>query len=1042
MANTLVKDFEKDLMLSHFTIENLHEAVFWVTSEGGIFQANNMACQMTGYSKKELTRLHVADLNPTRIVSDFPKFWKMLKKEKKFTFEAQHKHKTGYLYDVEITGNFIQYKGQELSCSIVRDISKKKLEEELLRVISEATSSLVGTDFFTVLAKHITFTLSMKYALITECANKEKTRLRTLCYVDGQLVLDNIEYDTSDIPCEIIMRGEDFFMAKDVQKYFPKETGIESYVGVPILSPKNGEVMGHIIAVDPKPVSASNNQASVLKIFASRAGAELERMKVERELERKNEELRQKLNEIELYHSTMKNLRDQIFWINKEGKFIMVNNAVSRLSAYTVDELLNMTVFDLNPSLTQKSWQKSWEETREQGQVVLDTAHRNKYGETYEVEVTNNFIEHDGIQYFCSSVREIRKRKMEEQLLRIISENTAGITGEKYLLELAKSVTASLGVRYSMVCKYASPEKTRLKMISYVDKQEVLEGFEYDPIGTPCEIVMKGNDFFCSQNLENDFPREKGIRSWVAVPIYSPSTGEVIGNIGAFDKVAMDKNKNQADILRIFAARAGAEMERMEAEEKLKIANSELKVLLKESEERFRDLFEEAPIAYVHERLDSKFIKANRAALRILGVKPEQVPFMYGKEMAPKTPDAQRRMKEAFESVGRGTDTSGVVLELLREDNKQPIWIQWWSNPDIGGKFTRTMFIDITERVLMEREKARLQAENTYLQEEIKLNNNFDEIISKSKTFHKVLQQIEQVAPTDATVLILGESGTGKELVARAIHNISNRSKRPLVKINCSTLPANLIESELFGHEKGAFTGAMDRKIGRFELADGGTIFLDEIGELPVELQSKLLRVLQEGEFERLGNPKTFKVNVRVIAATNRNLEQAIDKKEFREDLYYRLNVFPIICSPLRERKEDIPLLVKHFCQKHEPRVGKKIVNISSKAMADLVAYNWPGNIRELENVIERAMILSPDTTLDVGSWLPVSKPGDTNAKAYTPKLHDVEKEHIITVLNSTNWKVSGEKGAAKILGLNATTLEARMKKHGIKRGPHLSDVV
>ncbi len=924
MANTLVKDLEKDLMLSHFTIENLLEAVFWVTSEGSIFQANDMACQMTGYSKKELTRLHVADLNPSRIVSDFPGFWKMLKKEKKFTFEAQHKHKTGYLYDVEITGNFIEYKGQELTCSIVRDIRKKKMEEELLRVISEATSSLVGKDFFTVLAKHITFTLSMKYALITECANKEKTRLRTLCYVDGQLVLDNIEYDVSEIPCEIIMRGEDFFMAKDVQKYFPKEVGIESYVGVPILSPKNGEVMGHIIAVDPKPVSASNNQAAVLKIFASRAGAELERMKVESELERKNEELKQRLNEIELYHSTMKNLRDQIFWINKEGKFIMVNNAVSRLSAYTADELLNMTVFDLNPSLTKKSWQKSWEETREQGQVIHDTIHQNKYGETYEVEVTNNFIEHDGMEYFCSSVRDIRKRKMEEQLLRIISENTAGITGEKYLLELAKSVTATLGVRYSMVCKYSNPEKTRLKMISYVDKQEVLAGFEYDPVGTPCEIVMKGNDFFCAENLHAIYPREEGIRSWVAVPIYSPSTGGPIGNIGAFDKVAMDKNQNQADILRIFAARAGAEMERMEAQEKLVHANAEL-------------------------------------AKRL------------------------------------------VEIESL---------------------------------------KNQLQAENTYLQEEIKLNNNFDEIISKSKRFHKVLQQIEQVAPTEATVLILGESGTGKELVARAIHNISNRSKRPLVKINCATLPANLIESELFGHEKGAFTGAMDRKIGRFELADGGTIFLDEIGELPVELQSKLLRVLQEGEFERLGNPKTFKVNVRVIAATNRNLEQAIDKKEFREDLYYRLNVFPIICSPLRERKEDIPLLVKHFCQKHEPRVGKKITNVSSKAMADLAAYNWPGNIRELENVIERAMILSPSNILDCGSWLPASKSTGTIGKAYTQKLDDVEKEHIITVLNSTNWKVSGEKGAAKILGLNATTLEARMKKLGIKRRPHSSEVV
>src|SRR5437762_5582109 len=226
------------------------------------------------------------------------------------------------------------------------------------------------------------------------------------------------------------------------------------------------------------------------------------------------------------------------------------------------------------------------------------------------------------------------------------------------------------------------------------------------------------------------------------------------------------------------------------------------------------------------------------------------------------------------------------------------------------------MMVDITEQVLMEQEQARLQAENRYLQEEIKYTHNFEEIISKSRIFHKVLEQVEQVASTDATVLILGESGTGKELIARAIHNISNRSRKSLVKVNCATLPANLIESELFGHEKGAFTGALERKIGRFELADGGSIFLDEIGELPVDFQSKLLRVLQEGEFERLGNPRSMKVNVRVIAATNRNLEQAIEKKEFREDLFYRLNVFPIRVPPLRERKEDIALLASHFAKK------------------------------------------------------------------------------------------------------------------------------
>jgi PAS domain S-box-containing protein len=529
------------------------------------------------------------------------------------------------------------------------------------------------------------------------------------------------------------------------------------------------------------------------------------------------------------------------------------------------------------------------------------------------------------------------------------------------------------------------------------------------------------------------------MQSYIGVPIFSPVTGEILGHIAGLDDKPMNKSHNQASILKIFAARAGSEIERIKTEQKLRetleSTNFKLQEQLKESEERFRDLFEEAPIAYVHEGLDSKFIKANRAAMRTLGITPEQVEGTYGFSFIPDTPEAQRRLKEAFESVGKGIDTSGVVLELRRKDNGQPLWIQWWSKPDPGGQFTRTMFVDITKQVLMEQEQAKLKAQNQYLQEEIKLTYNFEEIVSKSKDFQKILKQIEQVASTDSTVLILGESGTGKELIARALHNISNRGGKPLVKVNCATLPANLIESELFGHEKGAFTGAMEKKIGRFELADGGTIFLDEIGELPVELQAKLLRVLQEGEFERLGNPKTMKVNVRVIAATNRNLQLAIEKKEFREDLYYRLNVFPIICPPLRNRKEDIPLLVKHFCKKHEGKIGKSVKNISPDVLKALMEYDWPGNIRELENIIERALILTPGDTLEYGEWVPAEKftagSGKTTSSA---RLEDVEKEHITEVLKRTGWKVSGEKGAAKVLGLNATTLEARMKKLGIVR--------
>ena len=334
--------------------------------------------------------------------------------------------------------------------------------------------------------------------------------------------------------------------------------------------------------------------------------------------------------------------------------------------------------------------------------------------------------------------------------------------------------------------------------------------------------------------------------------------------------------------------------------------------------------------------------------------------------------------------------------------------------------------------VEVEQLKTRLEQENIYLQQEIKLTHNFEEIISRSEKFRKVLTQVEQVAATDSTVLILGESGTGKELIARAIHNISKRKERALVTVNCAALPSALIESELFGHEKGAFTGAFTRKIGRFELADDGSIFLDEIGEIPLELQPKLLRVLQEGEFERLGSTKTTKVNVRVIVATNLDLRSAVEKGEFREDLYYRLNVFPINLLPLRERKEDIPLLAQHFLLKHGTRIGKQIGAITEKVMDALIKYSWPGNVRELENIIERAVIITRGNKLDLGDSLPKNI-GIPHEEEITT-LDENERSYILKALEFSNWKISGERGAAKLLGIKRTTLESRIKKLNIQR--------
>jgi formate hydrogenlyase transcriptional activator len=329
----------------------------------------------------------------------------------------------------------------------------------------------------------------------------------------------------------------------------------------------------------------------------------------------------------------------------------------------------------------------------------------------------------------------------------------------------------------------------------------------------------------------------------------------------------------------------------------------------------------------------------------------------------------------------------------------------------------------------------KLSRENAYLEEEARTEHNFGEIVGRSAALRRALKKVETVAPTSSTVLIRGETGTGKELAARALHDLSPRQGRTFVKLNCAAIPTGLLESELFGHEKGAFTGAVSQKVGRFELADKGTLFLDEVGDIPPELQPKLLRVLQEQEFERLGGTRTIKVDVRLVAATHRDLAQMVADGRFREDLYYRLNVFPVVLPPLRERPDDIPRLVRHFTQRFAGRMGRRIETIPSAVMDALIRYPWPGNVRELQNVIERAVILAPGSSLQVPPG--ELQPAPTQALAPTAAavtLADAEREHILSALRETGWVVGGPKGAAARLGMKRSTLQKKMQKLGISR--------
>jgi len=624
----------------------------------------------------------------------------------------------------------------------------------------------------------------------------------------------------------------------------------------------------------------------------------------------------------------------------------------------------------------------------------------------------------------------------DDPALHAIVEGVEAEVGDQFFASLVRLLSSALGVEYTFVSEL-TPDRQSFRTLALWARGALCDNLTVPLQGTPCEAVLQGEWAHHPENLQALFPKDVGLVDWKAVsycgiPLLDRD-GVVIGHLAAIDDKPMWDGTRGIAVMRIFAARARAELDRLRMERELRA-----------SEQSFRDLYDEAPIAYVYEDTESRFVSANAAAIKLLGLDPDHVRGTVGLSLVAPTPETQERIQGAIAAIQRGEERQCIELELRRQNDGRPIWVQWWSKPDADGKFTRTMIVDITDRVLAEQERNRLQQQNLYLREEIKSEYNFDEIVGGSSALQTVLATVSQVAPTDSTVLILGETGTGKELVARAVHNASRRKDKPLIKVNCSALPTGLVESELFGHEKGAFTGATEKRTGRFELADGGTIFLDEVGELPLETQVKLLRVLQEREFERVGSAKTIRVDVRVIAATNRDLGQAIAEGRFRQDLYYRLNVFPVHLPPLRQRTEDLPLLVHYFVERYAAKIGRTITGLPAVTMERLVRYPWPGNVRELENVIERAVILSAGPELVVGPELlplPSASPAATPAAAAAgagdaAALQEVDRRHIVAVLQRTGWRIDGPNGAARLLNMNPSTLRSRMQKLGIRRSP------
>ncbi|MEW6145717.1 MAG: sigma 54-interacting transcriptional regulator [Thermodesulfobacteriota bacterium] len=630
----------------------------------------------------------------------------------------------------------------------------------------------------------------------------------------------------------------------------------------------------------------------------------------------------------------------------------------------------------------------------------------------------------------------------DERAIRIIMEGTAGETGEGFFKSLVKNLAMALNTRGAWVTEYLNESK-RLSSLAFWLSGEWVEEYVYDISGTPCELVVEKKDIFLvPENVIELFPRDPDLKpmgavSYMGVPLLD-TDGSVLGHLAVLDSKPMPDESRVRTIFRIFASRASAELRRLRAESEVR-----------EREEKLGRLVDSAMDAIIELNNMLEINMMNPAAEKLF-----------------KSRSPERKGKSFLEYLadGSGEKLKGLIAELaLLPEGRRYIWVAGGltgmqadgvlfqaeatiSQFEMGRKRFYTVILrNINERLEAEQRIKQLAWEADYLREEISSLENFGEIVGESKALRAVLRNVLQVAGTDATVLIYGETGTGKELIARAIHAESGRRDKPLIRVNCAAIPATLIESEFFGHEKGAFTGATAKREGRFALASGGTIFLDEIGELPLELQSKLLRVLQEGEYEPVGSSQTRKTDVRVIAATNRDLRRAVKDGKFREDLYYRLSVFPLELPPLRERGDDVIKLARIFAEKFAKRMGMTLNPFTQAEIDGMMSYRWPGNVRELQNVIERAVITSSKGHLNLERALPQTGEASARESPAADRLQgkriltqmemdELEKRNIAAALEQTGWRVSGENGAAKLLGMPPTTLASRIKALGITR--------
>ncbi len=742
---------------------------------------------------------------------------------------------------------------------------------------------------------------------------------------------------------------------------------------------------------------------------------------------------------------------DAMVIVDRAGRMLLVNSQTESMFGYSREELLDQPVELLIPEHFRQEHQQHREayhgapHRRPMG-IGLALLGRRKDGSTFPVEISLSPLEEEGGVLVTAAIRDVTERKRAEEILRQSQERF------RRLVEEVKDYAIFM----------LDPNGG---IVSWNEGARKIKGYAAEEI-----IGQHFSCFYTSEDLERGKPnealtlaaaegrweeegwrlRKDGSRFWASVVI--TALHDIDGHLRGFTKVTRDitegKRAREAFLLEVTNAL---------------VSNLDVHQLLSAIASCVRQVkaFDYATLALydAHSRRLRVHVLEPSAGAEVSAVVEEELLASLDKSPAgwayttrkPLLLKGQPDEKWAFETPPQFAQQglkSGCWIPLVGREGAVGTLNVFSRRPgnftaddvhllsQIAGQVAIALGNALAFRHLSEL-KDQLTEQKQYLEDELKTEFNFDEIIGHSKSIRRVLKQVETVAGTDSTVLILGETGTGKELLARAVHDLSPRRDHTFVRVSCASIPAGLLESELFGHEKGAFTGAIAQRMGRLELAHRGTIFLDEVGDIPLELQPKLLRALQEKEFERLGSTRTIKTDVRIVAATNRDLTKLVASGQFRSDLFYRLNVFPIVVPPLRERREDITLLVQYFLSKFSQRMKKNIDSVPPEGMQALCTYSWPGNIRELEHVIERAVILSPGPVLKVPAFEPAPDEADwpsTSPSLKTSALEDVERKHIIRVLRETKGKIGGPGGAAEVLGMNRTTLNSRMQKLKITR--------